>query len=172
MGWVVLFIISKPILMCRVGVPLREVYSSRCGDPESFECQGILTSELLLTEQGKQGSSRNLMTAKDHWRFSCWTCGGLFDWAWSLSSPYETGWPAAPMHARPRLLRRVVWEGISHYAASQIKCHSCEWRSNWIETAILEVWLKPISPRLIKSVVESSLVNPARSIMATQQHYK
>lgn len=58
------------------------------------------------------------------------------------------------------------------WKASQIKCHCGKWGNNRIETAILEVWVKPVYPRLIKSVVESSQVNPGRSIMATQQHYK
>lgn len=82
----------------------------------------------------------------------------------------QTHWKLLPQWRQ--LLMWGVWKEISHHAASQIKCHSSKWESNWIETAILEVWVKLVSPCLIKSAVESSLVNPGRSIIATQQHYK
>ena len=54
----------------------------------------------------------------------------------------------------------VFGKGIPHYIASHVKCHLSEWGSYWIETSILEVRVKLVSPCLIKSVVESSLVNP------------
>lgn len=79
-------------------------------------------------------------------------------------------WGELP-HRLPLLMQDVT-KGICHHSASQIKFHSGKRWSNWIETATLVVWVKLISHCLIKSVVESSSVNPQRSIMATQQHYK
>lgn len=97
---------------------------------------------------------------------SSWTCGGLSESfiVWSLRSPSQTERPVAPMRGETQDKRTEecrhggchlsccgAWKGISHYAASQLKCHSSEWGSNWIGTAILEVWVKLVSLKVLSS---------------------
>ena len=53
------------------------------------------------------------------------------------------------------ILRWGAWKGVSHYDASEIRCHTGKWERNWFETAILEICIKFVFPSLIITFVNS-----------------
>lgn len=88
-----------------------------------------------------------------------------------LNSPCKTRGPFCTDADETATARHV--RCFLKHATSQIKCHSSKFVTSLDWNSYLGGLIQPPPPPcLIKSVVESSVVNPGRSIMATQQDYK